>query len=68
MLEREIIFCLHDHEQPVAGTIDLHVQDTGVLDAFDDLGPNVAVVFFVLPDHCRVVFEVEGKGVTFHGG
>lgn len=68
MLERKIILGLHDHKQSVARTIDLHVQDTGVLDAFDYLRPNVTVIVFVLPNHRRVVFEVQGKGVFFQGG
>jgi len=60
VIQGKIVFSLHDHKEPVAGTIDLHVSNTRSLYALNDFGPYLFMVFLILFDKGRVIFQIEG--------
>ena len=65
--EVEVIDRVHDHEKAGPEPIDLHVQDAHLADAGLDFRPDMGMGLTVLFNHLRVVPEVEGLTVTFHG-
>ena len=54
--EREIVLRFDDHKQAIADAKDLHVGDTGRLNARDIFWPDMLMQGFVFSDQGRIVF------------
>src|SRR5690606_7320795 len=61
-----VVVYLHDHEQPISSSKDLHDTDTRVEDALFYFGRDVAVPLLILCDEVGVVFEVKSEAVAGH--
>jgi hypothetical protein len=68
LFKRKIIGCLHDHYEPTIQKVNLHIEHTGLPDAFMDLGAPDAVKFDVLRDQVFVGPEIKSKAILLHNG
>jgi len=64
----KVVDHFHDHEETGVEKIDFHIEDAGIANAFEDLGPDVLVLFFVFGDESGIVFQVEGETVALRHG
>jgi hypothetical protein len=62
--EREVLVHFHNHEHARSEQINLHIFDTRVLDALEDLGPDVLVMTFVFRNQFGVVFQIKREAET----
>ena len=65
-VEVKVVDGVHDHEDVGAAAEDLHIEDSDLLLAFHDFGPDMFMHVAVAPDHVRVVHQFKGLAVSFH--
>src|SRR5690606_9608084 len=66
LFKAEFIIDLHDHEQPVPGSVYLHAPHTGIENAFRNLRPELLVPMHIFRNGVGIIFEVEGEAVAGH--
>ena len=66
--EVEVIHCVHNHEQAITSTENLHIQDSDLAYTGLDLRPHPRVDLDIFLDQIRIVRKIEGLAIAFHTG